>query len=309
MAAGISLLLLLMVVVAQFLTRRIVRPLTDIESQMQQVASGRLERVEFSWQDRELLSLAAAFNHVMSELESRQVRAVQAEKLAALGTMLSGVAHELNNPLSNISTTVQILAEEAAHMSVAETARLVEQIDQQTERARKIVRNLLDYSHEDSDPVRKVGALSIVESAIDAIDHGRQFSRRIMLDGPGELLVPVRVEPMRRALINLLDNAIAATDESDPIVVLVRAVTSADDSTMIEITIQDCGSGLSTVERTHMFDPFFTTKPVGSGTGLGLYITHEIIMQHHGSIEVRSIAGIGTSVILRLPAQIGSVNP
>lgn len=303
LAVGIALLVLLMVAVARFLTRRLMRPLKAIENQMEQVADGRIDRVGFSWPDRELVSLAGAFNHVMTELELRQSRATQAEKLAALGTMLSGVAHELNNPLSNISTTVQIVSEEVEHLSVAEVRRLLERIDEQTERARNIVRTLLEYARADRGQVRTVDAIEIVEGAVDAINQGRPQVRPMMLDGPVGLSLPANAERLQRALINLIDNAIAATGEDDPIVVTVRPTELADGAPAVEFAVQDCGGGLSPAECARIFDPFYTTKPVGEGTGLGLYIAHEIVKQHGGSLDVVSIPGGGTSVSFRLPAQ------
>lgn len=300
LAAWISCMVLLMVAVANFLIRRIVRPLTAIENEMQQVAVGRSGRVSFRWEDRELVSLADAFNRVMSELEARQARALKAEKLASLGVMLSGVAHELNNPLSNISTSVQILNEEADRLSVEEVRERAAKIDRHALRARAIVRSVLEYARSDADAPRAVVVLRAVEAAVEAINQGRAHERHVMVDGASDIVVAAHSDRLRRALINLLENAMAATDDADPVVVLVRAVASGDRK-MVEIAIQDCGSGMESAQRERMFDPFYTTKAVGQGTGLGLYLTHEIIKQYGGTIDVISIPGGGTSVIVRLP--------
>lgn len=307
LAAGIAALVLLMVFVAHFLTRKIVRPLKSIECQMEQVADGAIGRVGFSSQDQELVSLGKAFNHVMSELEQRQKAAAQAERLASLGTMLSGVAHELNNPLSNISTTVQIIGEEVEQLSTAELSRFLERIDLQTERARAIVRALLDYARADAGQPAPIDVGAVVDQAVEAINHGRAFPRRILTDIASPLTVVGSGERLQRVLINLLGNAIDATADDEPIVVAARALPNSVASPRIEICVQDCGAGMTGEQIERMFDPFYTTKPVGQGTGLGLFIAHEIVKQHGGSIRVLSRPGTGTSVEVRLPASMEAV--
>jgi two-component system, NtrC family, sensor kinase len=128
------------------LARQVTRPLQAMESRMEAVASGQLARLTLDSPEREFVSLATAFNHVLEELERRQHTLVRAEKLASLGTLLSGVAHELNNPLSNISSSAQILQARTATTMPPCARQLIEDIDAETLRARRIVHSLLDYA-------------------------------------------------------------------------------------------------------------------------------------------------------------------
>ena len=127
----------LVVAIGQLLSRRVSQPLKQLEDNMEAVAAGRLKKLEMQADDREIASLTLAFNHVLHELELRQGQLVRSEKLAALGTLLSGVAHELNNPLSNISSSCEILAEEIAGHDLPLKKELLAQIDEETWRARR----------------------------------------------------------------------------------------------------------------------------------------------------------------------------
>jgi signal transduction histidine kinase len=139
-------LTLLIVAIGRLLSSMIVRPLKETEESMEAVAAGKLNKIDIAASDREIASLTAAFNHVLQELELRQKHLLRSEKLASLGTRLSGVAHELNNPLSNISTSCQILTEEIGEAGLQQKKELLGQIDEQTIRARNIVRSLLDFA-------------------------------------------------------------------------------------------------------------------------------------------------------------------
>jgi len=139
---------LLIVVIGRALSQRVVRPLKEMEASVAAISANRLESLSAPSNDREIISIIAAFNHMLKELDVRQKSLMRSERLASLGTMLSGVAHELNNPLSNISTSCQILQEEAGECDAATQRMYLDQIDQQTERARHIVRSLLDFSRE-----------------------------------------------------------------------------------------------------------------------------------------------------------------
>jgi two-component system NtrC family sensor kinase len=126
---SIALLSLSMVVIGWLLSRMVVRPLRHMDRCVEAVSSGRLDRISVPSEDSEIISITQAFNHMIGELELRQKRLLRSEKLASLGTMLAGVAHELNNPLSNISLSCQILLEEAGECDPEQNRELLEQID------------------------------------------------------------------------------------------------------------------------------------------------------------------------------------
>lgn len=318
--AGIVVLVLLVVSVGQMLAWRVARPLRELEANMEAVADGRLAKLVMTTRDSEFASLTVAFNHVLEQLETRQGQLLRSEKLAALGTLLSGVAHELNNPLSNISTSCEILAEEFAGPKVgagdtAFQAELLQQIDAETWRARRIVRSLLDYAR-DRDFHREPVALAVLVDECLRLLRGRIPAQvDVVLAVPAILTASGDKQRLQQALFNLVGNALDALEGAGELriaahpargpyppdaLVFGRHDTSA---AQVEVEIADNGHGIDAATMPRIFDPFFTTKDVGQGLGLGLFIVFEIVEEHGGSIAVKSTPGKGTSVFLRLPAK------
>lgn len=306
---------LLVVAIGQLLARRVVRPLKEMEESMQAVAAGRLTQLDMKAEDREIASLTQAFNHVLHELEVRQGQLVRSEKLAALGTLLSGVAHELNNPLSNIGTSTQILAEEVGAGETAYQKELIEQIDAETWRARHIVRSLLDYARDREFKREPIPLAALVEETLRLM-RGRIAGQAIVnVDIPEDLEVPGDRQRLQQVLINLLANALAALGERGEIAIEAHSATSQggcgklvfgqcpSQAKSIEITVRDNGTGIPADVLPRIFDPFFTTKAVGQGVGLGLFIVFEIVEEHGGCIAVDSETGRGTTFRIRLPLE------
>jgi signal transduction histidine kinase len=301
----------LMAVIGQMLILRVGRPLKEMEASMEAVAAGRLSQLAMSNEDREIASLTQAFNRMLRELELRQGQLVRSEKLAALGTLLSGVAHEINNPLSNISTSCEILAEEVGSGDTAFQKDLLEQIDTETWRARRIVRSLLDYAR-DRDFKREPLALAgLVEDTLRLL-RGRippEVAVTVAIDD--ETVVAGDRQRLQQVLINMVGNALEAVGGAGAIVISARcaAAAAASDALVfgqcppegIEIVIGDDGHGIAPEALPRIFDPFFTTKDVGHGLGLGLFIVFEIIEEHGGCIAVESAPGKGTTFRIRLP--------
>jgi signal transduction histidine kinase len=244
--------------------------------------------------DRELVSLNRAFNRMLTELEWRQQHLVRSEKLASLGTLLFGVAHDLNNPLSNISTSTQILREEMDGADTAYKKELVAQIEEETDRARDIVRSLLDFS--------KTGAreaTNLEKTVNDAI-------RFIKNEVPPKIEIGVKVPPaitvfadrqqLQQVFLNLIKNAVEAIPGEGRISISAR---KAKDHA--EIKFADTGAGIEPGMVSKIFDPFFTTKGTKTGYGLGLFIVHNIIEEHGGTIDVGSEVGRGTTFLIKLP--------
>jgi two-component system NtrC family sensor kinase len=312
---SIAAIIVLLVAIGQWLSWRVARPLKQLETNMAAVGAGRLAKLEMAAQDREIASLTQAFNHVLHELELRQGQLVRSEKLAALGTLLSGVAHELNNPLSNISTSCEILSEEVGAGGTAFQKDLLGQIDAETWRARRIVRSLLDYARDRpfaSEPVRLA---ALVEESLRLIRGQLPAQVDIRTSIPADLVVYVDKQRLQQALFNLVGNAADALEGAGEITVAARAATGpcpagalvfgqcATEDSMIEIEVADNGHGIAPQNLPRIFDPFFTTKDVGRGLGLGLFIVFEIIEEHGGCIAVTSESGRGTSFVIRLPAK------
>ncbi|MEW6513081.1 MAG: ATP-binding protein [Pseudomonadota bacterium] len=311
--AAVIVVSLLVIGIGQLMTQRVGRPLKEMEESMEAVAAGRLTQLDMKAEDREIASLTQAFNHVLRELEIRQGQLVRSEKLAALGTMLSGVAHELNNPLSNIGTSTQILAEEVGAGETAYMKELIEQIDAETWRARHIVRSLLDYARDRAFKHEPIPLAALVEETLRLM-RGRIAGQALVnVAIPADIEVPGDRQRLQQVLINLMSNALQALGECGEIAIEAHTITSQCECgklvfgqcpgqvKSVEITVRDNGAGIPADVLPRIFDPFFTTKEVGQGMGLGLFIVFEIIEEHGGCIAVDSEPGQGTTFRIRLP--------
>jgi len=308
---------LLVIVIGQLLSRRVARPLKQMEARMQAVAAGQVAKLELVSKDREIVSLTQAFNHVIRELELRQGQLVRSEKLAALGTLLSGVAHELNNPLSNIATSCQILVEELGAADPAFRQELLGQIDSETWRARQIVRSLLDYARDRTFIRESLPLAPLVEETLRLIRGQIPAQVSVSSRIPEELAISGDKQRLQQAFLNLIRNAVEAAADSGNVEITAHLVGSdrsrcppgrlvfgecAVLGEIAEIEIRDGGHGIAADILPRIFDPFFTTKEVGRGLGLGLFIVFEIIEEHGGCIAVESESGKGTAFFVRLPS-------
>lgn len=283
-------------------TRWVIRPLRDIESRLGRVAKGEIGRVEAKGEgeDSEVRSLTASINSALNELESRQQLLARSSRLMALGTMLSGVAHELNNPLSNISSSCQILMEELDELDREEAARLLGQIDDQVLRAQRIVSALLDFSRDQPALRHRGRLLPLIEEALLLVRGQLPEKARIELRIPADLSIDVDRQRFQQVLVNLVKNAAEALEGEGKIQIAAwRKLSSEGHSTSIEI--EDDGHGIPEADLPRIFDPFFTTKAVGKGTGLGLFVAHEIVTQHGGTLTASSEPGRRTRFMIDIP--------
>ena len=318
LAASIVLLAMVAVGIGLLVSRRVARPLKRLEEDLAAVASGKLTRLELASTDREIASLTQVFNQVMRELELRQQQLLRAEKLASLGTLLSGVAHELNNPLSNISSSCQILLEEGEAADPALRDELLGEIDAQTLRARNIVRSLLDFAR-DREIRREVVPLAPLIAETLRFVKGQVPSRvAVVLDIPAELSVVGDRQRLQQVFLNLIRNALEAVDEAGHVTLTARLHAAglgapagrkllsfgrcAHAGDVVDIEVRDDGHGIPADVLPRIFDPFFTTRDVGKGSGLGLFIAFEIVEEHGGCVAVESEPGTGTAFHVRLPA-------
>jgi len=313
------------IVIGQVLSRMVVRPLKYLEESMKGITEGKLDTVSIDSNDREIVSLTAAFNKMLKELELRQKHLVQREKLASLGTLLSGVAHELNNPLSNISSSSQILSEEMEDTDIAFKKELLSQIEEQTDRAKNIVRSLLEFSRDKEFKKEEVSLKTLFEETILFIKGEIPTKVGITFDIPGDIVIFADKQRIQQAFLNLIKNAIQAIPYEGNVSILATkhlynwkieekpevcdypqyrgkctGKCPADQDT-VDIEIKDTGGGIPAEVLPRIFDPFFTTKDVGKGSGLGLSIVQEIIEDHDGCIGVDSEVGKGTTFLIRLP--------
>ncbi len=313
------------IVMGQALSRMVVKPLKLLEDSMELIADGGFERIHINSKDREIISLTNAFNKMLKELELRQRHLVQSEKLASLGTLLAGVAHELNNPLSNISSSCQILIEEVKEADLEYKKELLSQINEQTDRARNIVRSLLEFSRESGFKKERLPLRKLLQETIRFVKSQAPANVDIKLDVPDDITILADKQRMQQAFLNLIKNAIEAVAEEGQISILAKRHSAIEkteeekekeiyrdikyhgkcliEEDTVDIEIKDTGQGIPQDVLPKIFDPFFTTKDVGKGSGLGLFIVHEIIEEHDGCIAVESAAGKGTTFLIRLPAK------
>jgi signal transduction histidine kinase len=312
---------LLGIVIGQVLSRMVVKPLKMLENSLEIIADGRFERILINSKDREIVSLTNAFNKMLKELELRQRHLIQSEKLASLGTLLSGVAHELNNPLSNISTSAEILREEVEEADTKYKKELLSQIENQTDRARNIVRSLLEFSRDKDFKKETLPLKRLFEETIGFVKGQVPTKIGINLDMPEDIVIYADKQRIQQAFLNLMKNAIESIAYEGAISVSAKkqkAIDKIEDETgiynylkyrgkctleqdTVDIEIKDTGAGIAHELLSKIFDPFFTTKDVGKGSGLGLFIVHEIIEEHDGCIAVDSEVGKGTTFLIRLP--------
>lgn len=308
----------ILVVTGVLLAYRVTLPLQMMESHMEAVASGRLTRLTPDSEDREIVSLTEAFNHVLDELARRQHTLVRSEKLASLGTLLSGVAHELNNPLSNISSSAQILKEDTDIESSLRT-QLVEDIDAETLRAQRIVRALLDYSGDRAFEPARISLIELIEETLRFLKNKRPANVAVNLEIPPGLTVHADRPRLQQVLLNLIVNAYDTMANHGTLTLSARRVRVSDKDTdfpvpcgvcrtgdmAVEISVGDTGPGIPADILERIFDPFFTTKAIGHGSGLGLFVAFEIIEKHEGCMVAANHTEGGALFRIRLPERTG----
>jgi signal transduction histidine kinase len=265
--------------------------------------------------------------HTLAEqnlaLREAQAALVQNEKLASLGRVAAGVAHEINNPIAYVTNNVTVLRRDMqaalevldayAAGRAAEAARIGEETDlayfrahfgrtcdktlEGLQRVRDIVRNLRDFARLDEAEFKEADLNAALDSAVEILRYEIK-NKDIRLEKDLRPLPPVPCHSgkINQVFLNLLANAVQACERGGRVTARTRA---EGDGVVIEV--EDNGSGIRPEHRARLFEPFFTTKPVGQGTGLGLSVSFGIVRDHGGAIEVESEVGRGSTFRVRLP--------
>jgi len=289
---------ILSILTTLFLIINVNRPLSLIEDAVFHIAQGRYEKIpEISTGD-EFESLVINLNMMIDELNNRNEQIVQSEKLASLGTLTSGVAHELNNPLNNISTSIQILLEEIEEMNIESKKELLRQSEKQIERARDTVKALLEFSRDRGFNPEPVNFKNLIDQTLKLVKAEVPPSIELKTSVPDDLQVQIDPQRIQQVLINLIMNAAHAMESGGKLDINARILRNGQEFCF---QVEDTGKGIPKKNLRKIFDPFFTTKAVGVGTGLGLSTSHGIIEQHGGHIEVHSVPDKGTTFTVSLP--------
>jgi len=290
-----------------FLTRFVTDPIQDLIATMERAERGLEARVQVKSTD-DIGRLGEAFNSLLSKLERARRRVERyhyeqmkrADRLASIGEMAAGIAHEIKNPLAGIAGVIQVLKKD---IQPGDPKRAVlEEVLSQVDRMDKAVRNLLSFARPPEPKMTLVDVNEIIGKLIDFLSpqfakHGISAERRLTAGLPWLVLDP---DLMQQALLNISLNAIKAMPEGGKFTVETR--TEAPDGEIpgaIKITFSDSGEGISSENLSRIFSPFFTTRQ--QGTGLGLSITQRIVEQHNGELSVMSTPGRGATFTITLP--------
>jgi signal transduction histidine kinase len=288
------------------MTNLVVQPLQHIVDYTCCIAEGRYICCEDASDPVEIQAVNKAICHMLEVLDKREKQLIQSEKLAAVGTLVAGVAHELNNPLSNASTSAQILLEELQEANLPDSEFLIEmaaKIDEETDRARNIIRSLLEFAHDREMRPKELALSAFITDTCKLVkgDIPDTIDFRTEISHDGIFLADKR--QLQQALINILRNAAQALDGAGEI--LLKAGIAPEEHQLL-IEVRDNGPGIAAVDVEKIFDPFYTTKDVGKGSGLGLAVTREIVAKHGGEITVESAEGRGAAFFIRLPVNLAA---
>lgn len=237
--------------------------------------------------------------HDISRLRQLENQVVQADKLASLGQMAAGLAHELGNPVTYIASHAQLL--QAGEKEESRRQR-IDKILEASARIESLISNLLSYARPGNPRDRvRIDVGSLIDQTLALLEYplrrsGATIEKEVACPAPQ---ISANRGMMQQMLINLVENALHAVEGGEGRVKISAGVA---DGGMVQITVEDNGAGISRDDLTRIFTPFFTTKPEGKGTGMGLAIVHQIVTGHSGRIAVKSVPGEGTRFRILFPA-------
>jgi two-component system NtrC family sensor kinase len=293
--------------VSNFLARSFLQPIKKLISASSQWAKGDLDyRIKIT-QKNEIAELEKTFNLMASSLKERDDKLreytdqqiMKSERLATLGQLAAGVAHEINNPLGTISIYTQMILDDLGkdNDSCRENLAVVMK---QTNRAGRIVKDLLEYARQPEPEMRILNINDVLRKAIAIITHPAELQSIVVSTNLAPELPDSQGDgdKLQQVFVNIIMNALQAMPQGGELTVVTRP---AEDNKLIEIEISDTGCGIPQEHLSKLFDPFFSTKSAGEGTGLGLSVSLGIVQRHNGTIDVKSKVGEGSRFIIRFP--------
>jgi PAS domain S-box-containing protein len=237
----------------------------------------------------------------ISEKKTLEQRLIQTQKMESIGTLAAGVAHEVGNPLASISALVQVAQRNTKDQFVLEKLSLVKS---QITRISKIIRDLVDFSRPSNFELQTMDINECIRESVEITKVGTkikdiEYTLKLSNEVPP---MPLIADQLEQVFVNILLNAVDAMNESkEPLNKKEIIIESSVDDDYIIITFFDTGPGIKEENKSKIFEPFFTTKQRGKGTGLGLWVSYGIIKNFHGTIELESQVGKGTTFIIKLP--------
>lgn len=238
----------------------------------------------------------------LKNLKETQSQLVESEKMASLGFLTSGVAHEINNPMNYIMGSYEGLKsyfEKYGSMDESNTDLFLESINEGIQRTTGIVKGLNQFSRINSNYDELCDVHSIIDNCLTILNSKLSENVNVVKEfHNSQITINGNVGKLHQVFINIMKNAVQAIEDSGEI-----TITTNIDNENVNITISDTGCGIKQEHLKQITDPFFTTKPPGEGTGLGLSISKTIINEHGGFINIESNYGVGTKVIIKLPVR------
>lgn len=292
-------------VVSSFLAKGVSRPIKHLIFASSRWAKGDLDYQVKTGRKDEIAKLADTFNSMAASLKERDDKLkeytnqqiMKSERLATLGQLAAGVAHEINNPLGGILMYTHLALEDLDEKDILRTN--LEKAVTEAARCKNIVKGLLDFARQTEPKVEKSNVNEILERTLDLVKNQALFQNvEITCSFSSLPTILIDAGQIQQVFTNIVLNAAEAMEGKGELTVATKA---SSDNEYVEVSFSDTGCGISPEDREKIFDPFFTTKEVGRGTGLGLAVSHGIIARHKGTIEVESQRGKGTSFIIRLP--------
>jgi two-component system NtrC family sensor kinase len=301
----------------------ITRPVGQMVAATRSIAAGRFDQEVEAGSQGEIALLAESFNTMLKslrtmkgdleewgrtleqkvrqrteELVAMQARVAQSERLASVGMLAAGVAHEINNPLGGILALTSLTLEDLKPDDPSREN--LEEVVHQTQRCRDIVRGLLEFSRQSRMGADLADLNKILDDSLALISRQAAFFNVVLVKEYDPQLPAVLADrsELQQVFVNILVNAAQSIDGHGTVKIITRR---ADDADSVEALVSDTGRGIPPEEIGRIFDPFFSTKPSGQGTGLGLSIAYGIITSHKGTIQVASELGKGTTFTIRLP--------
>ena len=301
--------LVLVLVAALFgvvVSRRITRPLEGLSNAVRKIAKGDFDvNVAIKSMD-EIGELSTSFNNMADELKEResslkkaQHALVQSEKMAAVGTLSAGLAHEVKNPLSAVLGYAQLSKRKLGQPEALK--QHLDTIETETRRCNEIIGNLMQFSRREKGEHSQISVNEVVQKSIGIVDHQLSLKDvRIESDLAEDLpAISGNANQLQQVLMNLMINAQQAIGEGGGTVDLATFVEGES----VLITVSDTGPGIDEDVAAKIFEPFYTTKPAGQGTGLGLSVTYGIIQDHSGDISVKRADSGGAKFVIKLPVE------
>ena len=296
---------LIALVLSIYLIKHILNPINSLVAASKEIAEGNYsKKIHINTQD-EMAYLSSAFNKMVDAIYERDQQLkeytlkqlAQSEKLASLGRLASGIAHELNNPLTGVLTYSSMLKEDLKETEYKDDLNV---IINETMRCRKIITGMLDFARETKLEKRPANINQIINDTLVILEkhvtfHDIAIKEQLSDDIPD---INMDINQIKSVINNLALNAADAMPDGGELI--ISTIYNSETNRVI-VKFSDTGTGISEEDLNKIFDPFFTTKETGHGTGLGLSVTYGIIERHNGSIEVKSVIGEGTCFRVEFP--------